>query len=84
MTSEQRGGERAHVSSSEITLMLRQFTESGKPNGGISFEDKKPEQALAMLSLKCLGDMQMDASRKQLDLQRWSSEEKCWQEIPIW
>lgn len=30
----------------------------------ISFEDKEPGQALAVLSLKCLGDMQTDESRK--------------------
>lgn len=34
----------------------------------ISFEDRKPGQALAMLSLKYLGDMQIDESRKYLDL----------------
>ena len=31
-------------------------------------EDRKPGQALAMLSLKYLGDMQIDESRKYLDL----------------
>ena len=44
--------------------MLLPFTESGNPNNGVSFEDRKPGQALAMLSLKCLGDMQIDESRK--------------------
>lgn len=39
-------------------------TESGNPNGRISFEDEKPKQAVAVLSWKCLGDMKMDESRK--------------------
>ena len=53
-----------HVLSWEIMSMLLPFTESGNPNNGVSFEDRKPGQALAMLSLKCLGDMQIDESRK--------------------
>ena len=53
-----------HVLPWEIMSMLLPFTESGNPNNGVSFEDRKPGQALAMLSLKCLGDMQIDESRK--------------------
>lgn len=40
------------------------FTESGNPNSEISFGEKELKRALAMLSLKCLRDMQMDESRR--------------------